>query len=467
MIRFSGRKYVKHKMKKEMPSGEQPESSGKIGKSTPEVKKLFSTTNSENKRLRPRRPRIKPGDKGLTESSGRSSSPSESRNERTVYDRSNFSFGDRGDMTPGPFNRTGKKPYRNDQRPGYGKNKPSGYRRNDTGYNRDNPRSRSNGEVDGNRYTPGESREFRQRDYPRDRDTNSSTPGDRSPARGNFRKDSWTKPGQGARKPDRIFKKPVRLKKSKPREEVPVKREFNDAGEMRLNRYLAHAGICSRRQADDYIKAGLVSVNGTVITEMGVKIKKGDDVRYNGERIGTEKKVYILLNKPKGYVTTTEDEMGRKTVLDLVTDAGPERLYPVGRLDRNTTGVMLLTNDGDLAGKLTHPKYNKKKIYHVVLDKNLKQTDLRSIEKGITLDDGLIQPDAISIVGPDKKNEIGIEIHSGRNRIVRRIFEQLGYEVVRLDRVYFAGLTKKNLARGKWRFLSEKEINLLQMNSFE
>ena len=236
---------------------------------------------------------------------------------------------------------------------------------------------------------------------------------------------------------------------------------------MRLNRYLAHAGICSRRQADDYIKAGLVSVNGTVVTEMGVKIKKGDDVRYNGERLATEKKVYILLNKPKDYVTSTEDELGRKTVLDIVADACPERVYPVGRLDRNTTGVILLTNDGDLAGKLTHPKYNKKKIYHVVLDKNLKSTDLKAIANGIELEDGPIQPDAISWVSPEKKHEVGIEIHSGRNRIVRRIFEKLGYEIVRLDRVYFAGLTKKNLARGKWRFLSEKEVSMLLMNSYE
>jgi 23S rRNA pseudouridine2605 synthase len=236
---------------------------------------------------------------------------------------------------------------------------------------------------------------------------------------------------------------------------------------MRLNRFLAHAGISSRRQADDYIKAGLVTVNGTVVTEMGVKIKRTDDVRYNGERLTSEKKVYILLNKPKDYVTSNDDEMGRKTILDLVQDACPERVYPVGRLDRNTTGVILLTNDGDMAAKLTHPKYNKKKIYHVVLDKNLKTSDLQSITDGITLEDGFIQPDAVSIVSAEKKNEVGIEIHSGKNRIVRRIFEQLGYDIVRLDRVYFAGLTKKNLARGKWRFLSEKEITMLQINQYE
>lgn len=284
---------------------------------------------------------------------------------------------------------------------------------------------------------------------------------------GNFNRDFREKPKYRNNRSSAPYKKTGKPKRTGGDEIVPVKREFNDAGEMRLNRYLAHAGISSRRQADDYIKAGLVTVNGVVVTEMGVKIKRGDDIRYNGERLATEKKVYILVNKPKDYVTTTDDEQGRKTVLDLVANACPERVYPVGRLDRNTTGVMLLTNDGDLAGKLTHPKYNKKKIYHVVLDKNLKQTDLESIAKGITLEDGLIQPDAVSIVSPEKKNEVGIEIHSGRNRIVRRIFEQLGYEIVRLDRVYFAGLTKKNLARGKWRFLSDNEINMLLMNSYE
>jgi len=304
---------------------------------------------------------------------------------------------------------------------------------------------------------------------PRDGNRNSSY-GNRSSSDGSrresggYNRDFKDKPRyktEGTRTP---YKK---LKPKKNVEEAPIKREFNAAGEMRLNRYLAHAGICSRRQADDYIKAGLVTVNGAVITEMGVKIKQTDDIRYNGERLASEKKIYILLNKPKGYVTSNDDELGRKTILELVQEAGPERVYPVGRLDRNTTGVILLTNDGDMAAKLTHPKYNKKKIYHVVLDKNLKSADLKAITEGITLEDGIIQPDAVSIVGPDKKNEVGIEIHSGKNRIVRRIFEQLGYEIVRLDRVYFAGLTKKNLARGKWRFLNEKEINMLQINQYE
>ena len=244
-------------------------------------------------------------------------------------------------------------------------------------------------------------------------------------------------------------------------------KSFPDSGEMRLNRFIAHSGICSRRQADDFIRAGLVSINGVVVSDMGIKIKPEDIVKYNGETIRSEKKVYILLNKPKNYVTTLDDEENRKTVMELIKDACPERVYPVGRLDRNTTGVMLLTNDGDLTGKLTHPKYNKKKIYHVFLDRNLKKEDLQSIAAGVTLEDGPITPDSISYVDSAKKSEIGIEIHSGRNRIVRRLFEYFGYQVIRLDRVYFAGLTKKNLPRGKWRFLTEKELYTLKMNSYE
>jgi len=244
-------------------------------------------------------------------------------------------------------------------------------------------------------------------------------------------------------------------------------KSFPESGEVRLNRFIAHSGICSRRQADEYIKAGLVSVNGKVVTEMGVKVKPDDIVKYNGEIIRSERKVYILLNKPKNYVTTVDDEEKRKTVMELIRDACHERVYPVGRLDRNTTGVMLLTNDGELTGKLTHPRYNKKKIYHVFLDRNLKKEDLKSISDGITLEDGPIAPDSISYIDPAKKSEVGIEIHSGRNRIVRRIFEYFGYNVIKLDRVYFAGLTKKNLPMGKWRFLTEKEINALKMNSYE
>ena len=240
-----------------------------------------------------------------------------------------------------------------------------------------------------------------------------------------------------------------------------------EQGLVRLNKYIANSGICSRREADKYIKAGLVKVNGNVVTELGIKVTMDDDVRYNDERIRNEKKVYILLNKPKDYITSLSDEQNRKTVIDLIGNACKERIYPVGRLDRNTTGLLLLTNDGELTKKLTHPKYEKKKIYMAVLNKNLKSSDMKQIHDGIELEDGFIKPDAISYANSENKKEIGVEIHSGRNRIVRRIFEYFDYKVEKLDRVYFAGLTKKQLPRGKWRFLTEKEINMLKMNAFE
>jgi 23S rRNA pseudouridine2605 synthase len=251
---------------------------------------------------------------------------------------------------------------------------------------------------------------------------------------------------------------------------VPKNRTLNndsESGAIRLNRYLASTGICSRREADELIKAGLVTVNGIVITEFGTKVNPGDDVRYNGGRLKSERMVYILLNKPKDYVTTVKDPHAKRTVIDLVQKACKERVYPVGRLDRNTTGVLLLTNDGDLAKQLTHPSFNKMKIYHVSLSKALAKNDFVKILGGITLEDGLIKADALSYVDPGDKKEIGIEIHSGRNKIVRRIFEQLGYTVLKLDRVYFAGLTKKGLTRGKYRFLTEQEIGMLKMGSYQ
>jgi 23S rRNA pseudouridine2605 synthase len=211
----------------------------------------------------------------------------------------------------------------------------------------------------------------------------------------------------------------------------------------------------------------LISVNGKTITELGTKVSPGDEVKYNGERIRNERKVYLLLNKPKDYVTTTADPKERKTVMQLIRDACTERIYPVGRLDRNTTGVLLFTNDGDLAKKLTHPSHNKKKIYHVFLDKGLSGGDLKKLAEGITLEDGFIQPDAINYASDENKNEVGLEIHSGKNRIVRRMFESLDYRIRKLDRVYFAGLTKKNLPRGKWRLLTEKEVTRLKMNAYE
>ena len=236
---------------------------------------------------------------------------------------------------------------------------------------------------------------------------------------------------------------------------------------IRLNKYLANAGICSRREADEFIAAGVVSVNGVVVTELGTKIKRTDEVKFHDQAVSVERKTYILLNKPKDCVTASDDPQARKTVMDYVKDACKERIYPVGRLDRNTTGVLLLTNDGDLASKLTHPKFLKKKIYHVHCDKNVTKADLDQIAAGITLEDGEIHADAISYASETDKKQVGIEIHSGKNRIVRRIFESLGYKVVKLDRVYFAGLTKKGLKRGDWRFLSEMEVNMLRMGSFE
>ena len=252
------------------------------------------------------------------------------------------------------------------------------------------------------------------------------------------------------------------------KKQIEYKDILTDPNEpIRLNKYLANAGVCSRREADEFITAGVVSVNGVVVTELGTKIKRTDEVKFHDEPVSVERKVYVLLNKPKDCVTTSDDPQERKTVMHCVKDACKERIYPVGRLDRNTTGVLLLTNDGDMASKLTHPKYLKKKIYHVHCDKNVTKADLDQIAAGITLDDGEIRADAISYASETDKKQVGIEIHSGKNRIVRRIFESLGYKVTKLDRVYFAGLTKKGLKRGDWRFLTEMEVNMLRMGSFE
>ena len=241
-----------------------------------------------------------------------------------------------------------------------------------------------------------------------------------------------------------------------------VKADYSE--EIRLNRFIANSGVCSRREADKYIASGVITVNGKVVTELGTKVNPGDEVRFDGRRLNAEKKVYLLLNKPKDFVTTTDDPHAEKTVMDLVKNACDERIYPVGRLDRNTTGVLLFTNDGDLSKKLTHPSHNMKKIYQVTLDKSLTKEHLIQIAEGIELEDGHVAADAISFINPSDRTEIGVEIHSGKNRIIRRIFEHLGYRIKKLDRVYFAGLTKKSLPRGKWRFLSEKEVHYLKMN---
>jgi 23S rRNA pseudouridine2605 synthase len=252
------------------------------------------------------------------------------------------------------------------------------------------------------------------------------------------------------------------------KKQIEYKDVLTDPNEpIRLNKFLANAGVCSRREADEFITAGVVTVNGVVVTELGTKIVRTDEVKFHDQPVAIERKVYVLLNKPKDCVTTSDDPQERKTVMDFVKGACRERIYPVGRLDRNTTGVLLLTNDGDLASKLTHPKYLKKKIYHVYCDKNVTKADLDQIAAGVTLDDGEIHADAISYASETDKSQVGIEIHSGKNRIVRRIFESLGYKVIKLDRVYFAGLTKKNLRRGDWRYLTEQEVNMLRMGAFE
>ena len=239
-----------------------------------------------------------------------------------------------------------------------------------------------------------------------------------------------------------------------------------DDGLVRLNKFIANSGICSRREADEYITAGLVTVNGEIITQLGVRVKPSDDIRFNGERLKGEEKVYILMNKPKDFVTTLSDPNAEKTVMELIAGKCPQRVYPVGRLDKQTTGVLLLTNDGELADSLTHPSHNRKKIYHIVLDKNLSKPHFDQILQGVELEDGEIHADSLSYVDEDN-SQVGLEIHSGRNRVVRRIFEHLGYKVKRLDRVYFAGLTKKSLRRGQWRFLTENEVSMLKMGSYE
>lgn len=236
----------------------------------------------------------------------------------------------------------------------------------------------------------------------------------------------------------------------------------DENSELRLNRFISMGGVCSRRDADELIVAGRVKVNGVVVDTVGQKVRRSDKVEVDDVQIFPEKKVYLVLNKPKDYVTTVEDPLERKTVMSLVESACKERIYPVGRLDRQTTGVLLFTNDGDLAKKLTHPKYDHKKIYHVFLDKPLAESDLEAIANGIDLEDGFIKADEISYTSTDC-TEVGIEIHSGKNRIVRRIFEHFGYQIVKLDRVYFAGITKKNIPRGKWRFLTSKEVNMLKV----
>jgi 23S rRNA pseudouridine2605 synthase len=269
-----------------------------------------------------------------------------------------------------------------------------------------------------------------------------------------------------------------RFNKRKRTGAIPREKSFRTSGkpgskqveketeQIRLNRFIANSGVCSRREADELIQKGLIFVNGKTVADLGTKVTFKDEVKYKGKLLSSEQKVYILMNKPRGYMTTVEDPHADKTVLDLIGDACSQRVYPVGRLDKETTGVLLLTNDGDLTGRLTHPRYNRKKIYHVFLDKNVEKNDLLRLTEGIELDGELVAADAVSYAEPDDKSQIGIELHSGKNRVIRRLFEGLGYKVKKLDRVYFAGLTKKNVQRGRWRYLNDKEISMLKRGSY-
>jgi 23S rRNA pseudouridine2605 synthase len=394
-------------------------------------------------------------------------------------DRPRPSFNREGGDRPRPsFNREGgDRPRPSFNREGGDRPRPS--------FNReggDRPRPSFNREGGDRPYRPS----FNREDKPWRRDENQEGEGGERPR---FRRPDSNYggpsiPREGGRRPrfssnddkPQGFSRPIRRRsddydpnaKYSEKKRIEYKEQFADPNEpIRLNKYLANAGVCSRREADEFITAGVVSVNGEVVTELGTKVKRTDVIKFHEESVSLESKVYVLLNKPKDCVTTSDDPQARLTVMDLVKGACKERIYPVGRLDRNTTGVLLLTNDGDLASKLTHPQFLKKKIYHVFLDKNVTNHDMEQIAAGVTLDDGEIHADAISYATETDKDQVGIEIHSGKNRIVRRIFESLGYKVIKLDRVFFAGLTKKSLRRGEWRYLTEQEVNMLRMGAFE
>ena len=365
------------------------------------------------------------------------------------------------------YNNNRQSGYNNRQNNGYNNNNnhQGGYNNNQGGYNNNHQGGYSNNNRQGgyNNRQGGYNNNNRQGGYNNNRQggyNNNNRQGGYNNQGYNNRQGGYNnRQGNMPRQGKSFTPRPKRIEYEMP---IPDPNE-----QIRLNKFMANAGICSRREADEFITQGLVKVNGNVVTELGTKISHSDTVEYDEKVVTLENKCYILLNKPKDCVTTSDDPNGRLTVLDLVKGACDERIYPVGRLDRNTTGVLLLTNDGDLASKLTHPKYVKKKIYHVWCDKDISEDDMQRIADGIELDDGPIHADAISYATETDRNQAGIEIHSGRNRIVRRIFESLGYHVTKLDRVYFAGLTKKNLPRGRWRYLTQEEVNYLKMGSFE
>ena len=428
--------------------------------------------NRYNNGDRPQRPRFNPN----SEDGG----DQRSYRPRTNYNREG---GEQRPYTPRPRFNNGEEGGERQYRPRTNYNREGGEQRPYTprprtgGYNREGGEQRPY--TPRPRFNSGEGGE--QRSYtPRPRTGGYNQGGDRPyrPRTGGYNQggDRPYRPRTGGYNQGGGYNRPYRPRtadynpnaKYSLKKQIEYKDILTDPNEpIRLNKFLANAGICSRREADEFITAGVVSVNGEVVTELGTKIKRTDEVKFHDEPVSIERKTYILLNKPKDCVTTSDDPQERKTVMDFVKGACKERIYPVGRLDRNTTGVLLLTNDGDLASKLTHPKYLKKKIYHVYCDKNVTKADLDQIAAGVTLDDGEIHADAISYASETDKSQVGIEIHSGKNRIVRRIFESLGYKVIKLDRVYFAGLTKKGLRRGDWRYLTEQEVNMLRMGSFE
>lgn len=423
---------------------------------------ILITNNFYGKRKRAKRPRIGMSNReGATEryekveyrrNGGEEGHSSYSANaERPYYPRNNYGDGGNrsyGNERPNNYgNRQGG--YSNNRQGNYGNNRRNNNYNNTPRYNQDYNRNNEVGE--GFQQPYGESERPR---YPKQ---NNRSGGYNN--RGYNNRGGYNQNRQQPRRNNKVFSRPQRIEYELP--------EVDPNEPIRLNKFMANAGICSRREADEFIQAGEVLVNGVAVTELGTKITRNDTVTFRGKVVTLERKIYVLLNKPKDCVTTSDDPQGRLTVMDIVRNACTERIYPVGRLDRNTTGVLLLTNDGDLASKLTHPKFIKKKIYHVWLDRDVSEEDMQRIADGIELEDGPIQPDAVSYANETDMNQVGIEIHSGRNRIVRRIFEALGYRVVKLDRVYFAGLTKKNLQRGRWRYLTQQEVNMLQMGSFE
>jgi 23S rRNA pseudouridine2605 synthase len=393
----------------------------------------------DNERPAPRR---KFGERDVEEKPKRRTSFDAFSKERPRTERRSSAYGERSEK---PFARKpfGEKSYGDKPRRTFDEDKP---RRT---FGEDKPRSAR---------PPYERKPFERKPYGEDKKPFERKPYGRKPYGETAFADT--------KRPRRTFedrpKTDIRILERKPKAQVK-----DPTAPVRLNKFIANSGVCSRREADEYIQNGEISVNGEVVTVLGTKVQPADDIRWNGERLSGEKKVYVLLNKPKGYVTTVEDPHADRTVMDLIDGACSERVYPVGRLDKNSTGVLLFTNDGELTKQLTHPSYNKRKVYHVVLDKTLKKPDMDKLVSGIELEDGLAVADEVGYANLEDKTEVGVEIHSGRNRIVRRMFEALGYEVKKLDRVYFAGLTKKSLERGKWRILTPKEVSILKMGAYE